>query len=290
MLPEITEKPPKPFLKWAGGKGQLLDKFASLYPSSFMGYHEPFVGSAAVYFHLSNLRLTRHQPLSVMRVYLADSNSELVNCYIVVRDNLRALLPLLETHKLQHSETYYYRVREQSPCELTDVERAARFIYLNKTCFNGLYRVNRNGQFNVPIGSYKNPSIYDAKVLERASTALRFATITVDEFHKVLDRAQRGDFVYFDPPYFPLTKTASFTSYTQDNFGEGKQRELSQVFRDLDNKGCSVMLSNSWTEFILDLYKDYKRIEVKASRAINSKGDGRGKVSELVVLNYEPAT
>jgi DNA adenine methylase len=283
----------RPFLKWAGGKSQLLDQFAPLYPRAFANYHEPFVGSAAVYFHLCGLKVSGHLSGSMRRVRLTDSNSELINCYRVVRDEVDALIKLLARHKHKHSHDYYYRVRSLSPASSTTqdpspVESAARFIYLNKTCYNGLYRVNRQGQFNVPMGSYKNPRIFDADDLRLAAQALEDVKLAVADFREVVHHARRGDLVYFDPPYHPLTKTASFTSYTENPFGEEQQRELAQVFRALDRKGCQVMLSNSWTPFILDLYRGFHCIEVQAARAINSQASGRGKIREVVVLNYDP--
>lgn len=281
-------EPPKPFLKWAGGKSQLLPVLTALYPPSFKGYHEPFLGSAAVYFHLYALKARGVLADGMTHVTLSDSNGELINCYQVVKDKLESLLPLLAEHKRKHSDQHYYAVREQLPAELTDIQRAARFIYVNKTCFNGLYRVNRRGQFNVPIGSYKNPGIFEAEALRRASHALQHAEIRVGDFHEVASRAKRGDFIYFDPPYHPLTKTANFTSYTQDTFGEDQQKELAEVYSALDRQGCDVMLSNSWTPFVLDLYKHFDCREVQAARAINSNRERRGKISELVVINYNP--
>ncbi len=273
----------RPFLKWAGGKGQLLDQFALLYPRSFENYHEPFMGSAAVYFHLCSSGLIKR----AKRARLTDSNVELVNCYRVVRDEVDALIELLAEHKRRHSREHYYQVRGQRPQALSPLEAAARFIYLNKTCYNGLYRVNRRGQFNVPMGSYKNPAILDAEELRRASCALRETEIAVADFREVVHHAKSGDLIYFDPPYHPLTKTANFTSYTEAPFGEEQQRELAQVFCQLDRQGCQVMLSNSWTPFILDLYRGFHLVEVRAARAINSKASGRGRISEVVVLNYD---
>jgi DNA adenine methylase len=285
---------PKPFLKWAGGKSQLLNQFTALYPKTFNGYHEPFVGSAAVYFHLYGLKASGRLEGALHPVRLTDSNDELINCYQVVRDptgtfsQLDALVAILGEHRRNHSSEHYYSVRALPPGELTKVARAARLIYLNKTCYNGLYRVNHRGQFNVPMGSYKNPRIFDADELACASQALQQVEIAVADFHEVVEQSRPGDLVYLDPPYFPLTPTASFTSYTENAFGESEQRELAQVFRDLDRKGCLVMLSNSWTPFILNLYQDYRCVEVQATRAINSKAERRGVISELVVLNYDP--
>lgn len=219
-------------------------------------------------------------------VRLADSNTELVNCYQVVRDDVPALMEKLTKHREQHQQDYYYQIRAQHVSELSPVERAARFIYLNKTCYNGLYRVNRAGQFNVPLGRYKNPAIFDEAVLQSASRALQGVDIVQADFRELLHWAQAGDFIYLDPPYAPLTKTANFTSYTAVTFGEREQTELAAVFHELHRRGCLLMLSNSWTETTLALYREFHCREVKASRAINSKASKRGPVSELLVTNY----
>lgn len=279
---------PKPFLKWAGGKTQLLAQLACLFPREFLGYHEPFVGSAAVYWHLYGLAIDDQLSYDGRRVRLTDANQELINCYQIVRDCPSELITQLAEHRRKHGETHYYQVRAQRPENLTAIQRAARFIYLNKTCYNGLYRVNRAGQFNVPIGSYKNPRIFDPEELNSASLALQGVTIEVADFHTVTSWAQCGDFVYFDPPYVPLTQTANFTSYTEAPFGEREQHDLADIFRVLDQKGCKVMLSNSWVPSNLDLYRGFNCIEVKANRAINSNAERRGKISELIVLNYDP--
>jgi DNA adenine methylase len=286
-LPSSTVRA-KPFLKWAGGKGQLLDQLTPLLPDKFGGYHEPFVGSGALFFRLLSLRTMGRIGSPMQRVHLTDSNEELVNCYAVIRDDVENLIRLLGHHKSQHGRPYYYHVRDQIPSSLNAVERAARIIYLNKTCFNGLYRVNRRGQFNVPMGSYKDPGIFEPDNLRAVSMALRPVKLDVSDYARVLQNARAGDFVYFDPPYYPLTRTASFTAYTQDTFGEKEQAQLADVFRKLHRKGCKVMLSNSWTQFILDLYHDFKWVKVSASRAINSKAEGRGKISEVVILSYDP--
>ncbi len=280
----------KPYLKWAGGKTQLLAQFAALYPREFAGYHEPFVGSAAVYLHLLDLQARGDIHTDWARVRLTDSNAELINCHHIVAHDLDTLIRRLAYHKRKHSHDYYYAVRAQNPDKLDAVHRAARLIYLNKTCFNGLYRVNRRGLFNVPIGSYKEPRIFDRADLAWASQALQCAEIALADFREVLSHARRGDFVYFDPPYHPVSKTASFTAYTGAAFGDAEQRALAQVFCDLDRKGCRVMLSNSWTPFVLELYHAFNVIEVKANRAINSQADKRGKISEVVVLNYANRT
>ncbi len=274
--------PARPFLKWAGGKSRLLSQLEPLFPKTFSGYHEPFVGSGAVYFRLRALRPGLH------RARLADSNAELINCYCMIRDRVDDVIVLLARHKKKHNTEHYYKIRAQSLERLDTVERAARFIYLNKTCYNGLYRVNSKGQFNVPMGRYKNPRIFDPEELHNASDALTEVDLAVSDFRDVVQRARRDDFVYLDPPYHPRTKTSNFTGYTQNAFGEKEQRDLAQLFRSLDNCGCQVMLSNSWTPLVLDLYDGFRLVEVKATRAINSNSEKRGKISELVVLNYDP--
>ncbi len=277
---------PKPFLKWAGGKTQLLAQFVPLYPREFNAYHEPFVGSGAVYFHLRSLKMNGTLNGSMSRAYLTDCNDELVNCYRVVQKDVDELIELLEKHKRKHSPDHYYKVRSQDPARLSDVKRAARLIYLNKTCFNGLYRVNRDGKFNVPMGRYHNPAILDEARLRVANQSLQTAHINYSSFKEVLNKAASGDFIYFDPPYHPLSKTSNFTSYTENNFGDHEQGELADAFRELDRKGCKVMLSNSSASFVWKLYEGFKRVRVKAARLINSKAQKRGKISELVILNY----
>ncbi len=284
-LPSLLPGTPKPFLKWAGGKTQLLAQFKSLYPIQFGNYFEPFVGSGAVFFHLYSLRAQQQIDAKFSCVRLSDTNAELINCYRIVRDDLRSLVELLTEHRRLHSHEHYYEVRSQSTERMSRVERAARLIYLNKTCYNGLYRVNRKGQFNVPMGSYKNPSIFDLEELAAASYALQEVDIEESRFDEVVRFARRGDFVYFDPPYHPLSATASFTSYTADGFGRDDQIRLSEVFKMLDGMGCFVMLSNSLTQETKSLYEGFSTQPVSATRAINSKADRRGKISELVILS-----
>jgi len=270
------------FVKWAGGKTQLLDQFKKFFPKKFNGYLEPFVGSGAVFFYIKR----KYNP---KRVIISDNNEDLINTYMVVRDNLEELIKLLKIHKRNHCKEYYYKIRETDVNELSDVEKAARFLYLNKTCYNGLYRVNSKGKFNVPFGRYKNPNIVNEKNLRKAHKLLQGVTIKLQSFEKVLEDAESGDFIYFDPPYYPLSKTANFTSYTRDVFLDDEQRKLAEVYRKLDERGCLLMLSNSDTEFIKNLYSyDGLKIHtVKARRAINSKADKRGAINELVILNYE---
>ena len=269
------------FLKWAGGKLQLIEQFENLFPLDFRNYYEPFIGSGAVFFYLkSKSRLNK--------VILSDTNEELINCFTVVRDKPSELIEVLLNHRKRHSKQYYYEVRDLESDRLDSVSRAARMIYLNKTCFNGLYRVNSKGEFNVPFGDYKNPSIFDRNTLYRASQMLQDADLRVMTFDKVLDFAGKDDFVYFDPPYIPLSKTSSFTRYSKSDFSVKEQNQLSVVFRALDSGGCFVMLSNSDHSLTRELYRDYDKniVVVRAKRKINSVGSKRGAINEIVVTNY----
>ena len=269
------------FLKWAGGKSQLIEQFENLFPPEFRNYYEPFIGSGAVFFYLkSKLRLNK--------VILSDSNEELINCFIVVRDKPSELIEVLLSHRKRHSKEYYYEVRRLESNRLDSVSKAARMIYLNKTCFNGLYRVNSKGQFNVPYGDYNNPSIFDRNTLIQASQMLQDVDLRVMTFDKVLDFAGKDDFVYFDPPYIPLSKTSSFTRYSKSEFSIKEQNQLSEVFRALDSRGCFVMLSNSDHSLTRELYRGYDKniVIVRAKRKINSVGSKRGPINEIVVTNY----
>ena len=285
--PRPAEAPPpsRPFIKWAGGKTQLLPQLDPLYPpaSRVSRYIEPFVGSGAVFFHV---RAT----LAPTAVVLADGNQGLIEAYTVVRDDVEALIRALRRHKARHSADHYYRVRAQSPGRLTRVARAARLIYLNKTCFNGLYRVNSRGEFNVPMGRYEDPPILDAENLRVASGALRGVELRAGHFRETLGYARRGDFIYFDPPYQPLSRTSFFTAYTDGAFKEPDQAELAAVYGELDARGCLVMLSNSDAPLIRELYRAYDIRPVRARRSINSRADRRGRIGEVVVINYRPGS
>jgi DNA adenine methylase len=274
---------PKPFLKWAGGKSQLLNEFRKYFPKEFNNYYEPFVGSGAVYWEIFKLREEGY--LNFKNAKISDNNYELINCYIIVRDFVEELIEQLRIHKKEHSKEYYYKIRAQKEHELDEIQRAARFIYLNKTCFNGLYRVNRNGEFNVPMGSYKNPQIFNVADLVSASIALKHVDIENANYRDVLKWAEKEDFIYFDPPYAPISTTANFTGYTAAPFSITEQVDLAKMFTELNNRGCKLMLSNSWLPLTLNLYKGFKQIELKAIRAINSNPQKRGKISELLVLS-----
>lgn len=215
---------------------------------------------------------------------MIDNNFELINCYLVIRDNLEALINDLKQHLNEAS--YYYRVRAADPEQMDAVSRASRFLFLNKTAFNGLWRVNRRGGHNVPFGRYKNPKIADEQNLRFVSAALKKAKIMAGDFSLVLDFAKSKDFVYFDPPYHPLSETAKFTGYTADSFGTGDQKRLADVFKMLDQRGCKVMLSNSDTELIRQLYEGFDIQTVLARRAINCCAERRGPINELVIRNY----
>jgi DNA adenine methylase len=272
----------RPFLKWVGGKQQLLHQFERFFPTKFRRYFEPFLGGGAVFFHLWSTGRTPP------RVFLFDNNPELINAYVTVRDEVDELVDRLKRHQRLHSKSYYYKIRnlDRESGSLSDVERAARTVYLNRTCYNGLFRVNSKGQFNVPIGSYASPQILLEPVIRGASAALQGVTVELRDFNSISSLGQRGDFFYFDPPYDPLTKTASFTSYTADDFGENEQRALANVVGDLSEKGAYVMLSNSKTPLVLELYEEFRIETVQARRAVNSDSAGRGCIEEVVVLNY----
>ena len=268
--------PPRPFVKWVGGKRQLLDILHDAAPGEFGRYYEPFIGGGAFLF--SQL------PDSAT---ISDANPELINCYQVIHNDVEALIRSLRTHK--NEEEHFYAVRAKKLSNMTAVQRASRFIFLNKTCFNGLYRENKSGQFNSPFGRYKNPKIVDTENLRAISEYLNTYDVEIKHsgYQFVLDKALPGDYVYFDPPYVPMTKTANFASYVKGGFGLQDQVELAHTFAELDKKGVKVMLSNSNTPIIHDLYKGFNIKIVYASRAINCKGGKRGKeANEVLVTNY----
>jgi DNA adenine methylase len=272
----------RPFVKWAGGKSQLLPQFRALFPEQkkIHRYVEPFLGSGAVFFNVQALLRPAH-------ALLWDTNAELIDTFLAVRDEVDDLIEALRRHREQHSESHYYEVRAQTP--QSRAERAARLIYLNKTGFNGLYRVNSRGLFNVPFGHRVNPTILNEAVLRAANVALKNTELLARDFRDLASVARKGDFIYFDPPYHPRSKTSSFTSYTIGSFGEKDQRDLADLYAKLDQRGCLLMLSNSDTPLIRELYADFRIRCVSARRMINSDGKKRGPISEVVVLNYHPA-
>ena len=282
-IAKLLEEKPKPFVKWVGGKRQLLKQFRDLglYPPENFDpitntFFEPFVGGGAVFFDL--LPET---------AYLSDLNNELVVTYNVIKNDVENLIISLKKHKLD--KEYFLKIRAQNPEKLSDLNIASRFIYLNRTCFNGMYRVNSKGGFNVPFGKYTNPLICDEVNLRKASKALKNVEIKKQDYKEVLKKAKKGDFIYFDPPYYPVSKTASFTSYTSESFLDKEQIELRDTFVELHKRGCFVMLSNSDTQFINKIYSEPKGLritKVQAGRAINSDASKRGKITEVLVTNY----
>jgi len=268
-----------PFLKWAGGKGRLLKQYGPYFPprNEIRHYYEPFIGGAAFFFHI--------QPQAAT---LSDINKKLVDVYQIVQQNVELLIPLLKEHK--NEKEYFYRVRSLNPADLSPLEQAARLIFLNKTCYNGLYRENRGGRFNVPFGRYKNPKICDEQRLRTASAVLQGINLQEAEFDQAVSNAKPGDFIYLDPPYAPISATSNFTSYNRYNFLAADQRRLADTVHDLTARGCSVMLSNSSAPLVYELYGDrgYHLIKVNSRRNINSNADRRGLVTELLILNYDP--
>jgi DNA adenine methylase len=297
----------RPFLKWAGGKRQLLPQIRRFYPEQFGAYYEPFVGSGAVFFDLYNRGL-----LAGRKAVLIDNNADLVGCYLMVRDQagtvVRHLTKLAQDYQ-QNPKAHYYTVRDRRfnperrrvyngdgpKGALYTPALAAKLIYLNRTGFNGLFRLNSQGQFNVPLGRYTNPQICDRENLERVAAALAEtrAELFQAPFETVLGRAEPGDFVYFDPPYAPLSRTALFTSYTADGFSATDQRRLQLVTIELARRGCWVLLSNSTAPEIAELYDGNREVEaaglrayrVPARRAINSDAAGRGEILEYLISN-----
>jgi len=269
----------KPVLKWAGGKRQLLEPILSFveqeFPERIRTFYEPFVGGAAVFFELS--RRNKFE-----RARLSDMNEDLIRVYSELRDNAHEVIRELEKLcALGHGEDVYYKVREKKPVK--DAARAARLIYLNRTGYNGLYRVNRSGGFNVPYGRYKNPRILDESRLLAAAEALQNVELLVEDFQQSCKAARSGDFVYFDPPYMPVSKTASFAEYHSEAFALAEHERLAKTFARLAKKGVSVLLSNSDTPETRALYAEFETKTVFAKRAINSDATRRGAVSELLV-------
>jgi DNA adenine methylase len=270
----------RPFLKWAGGKRQLLPELIKHLPQHYGTYYEPFLGGGALFLALQRTRAV-----------VNDKNAELINCYEVVRDAVEELIAALSQHR--NEEAYYYEVRDWDKlpdfASRSAIERAARIIFLNKTCYNGLFRVNSQGQFNVPFGRYAAPTIVDAAVLRAVSKYLRSEGIRILnlDFCEATREAKRGDFIYFDPPYDPVSDTASFTGYDVNGFGRDEQIRLKELVDQLTKRGCTVLLSNAATDFITELYRGYRQVRVAAARAINSNGQKRGKVDEILVMNYD---
>lgn len=273
----------KPFVKWAGGKRQIVDKLLMYAPDEFNTYYEPFVGGGALLFELSP-----------KKAVINDSNKELINVYNVLRneEKFKKMCSILNTYEKNNSEEFYYELRNKdrnksSFDRLSDYKRAGRTIYLNKACFNGLYRVNSKNEFNVPFGKKTKVNTYDIGNLITVSNYLTMNDIKIlnVDFEDSVKDAQKGDFIYFDPPYD--SETSIFNSYTEAGFGKEEQRRLAKVYKELSNKGCYVMLSNNNTTLIKELYKDFNIHIIEAKRSINSNGKKRGKVEEVIITNYK---
>ena len=281
---QIAVSEPKPFVKWVGGKRQLMQDLENNFPKQFTTYHEPFLGGGAVMFNL----LTKKSQLSCN---VSDFNSDLILAYVTIRDKLEKLIESLENHSKNYhknSTEYYYQVRKQEPKQ--QIEKVSRLLFLNKTCFNGLYRVNKKGQFNVPLGRYTNPNIVNKENLTAVSKILQSKKIKIScrDFEAVLGDAKKGDLVYFDPPYQPVSSTANFTSYTHRDFTEDDLERLAKLADQLHSKGCYVLLSNSNSKTVKDFFskKYWKISSINVNRAINSNAQKRTGHKEIIIKNY----
>ena len=272
----------QPFTKWTGGKRQLLGELRSYMPETYGRYFEPFVGGGALFFDLAP-----------EKAVINDFNEELINAYRQIKNNPAELINLLIKHKENNSKDYYLELRSADRdgriSRMTGVERAARILYMLRVDFNGLYRVNSKNQFNVPYGRYKNPKIVDVDLLYQISEYLNENDIEIlqTDFAEAIKDAQTGDFVYFDPPYIPLNETSSFTSYTHEGFSYEEQVRLRDTFKELTERGVYAMLSNSSNPLVEELYKDFNIYFVEAQRTNGAKSSSRGKISEIIVTNYD---
>lgn len=270
--------PAQPLVKWVGGKRKLAPKLLSLFPRTIGTYYEPFTGGGAVFFALA-----AETPHRFDSVVLNDWNFELADMYRVVRDTPNRLIVALR--EMVNTPEFFAQMRAKSPKDLKPVDRVARLIYLNKTCFNGLFRMNKAGQFNAPFGKYENPNICDEENIHACHVVLNGkVTVRNGDFSDAVTDAKPGDCVYFDPPYVPLTPTSNFTSYTSDGFGLKDQQRLALLVRQLAERGVHAYVSNSDTPLVRELYQGFELVEVQMKRNINSKGDGRGAVGELIVV------
>ena len=281
-IKEIKEVTLQPFTKWTGGKRQLLPVIRELMPKTYNRYFEPFVGGGALFFDLA--------PKDAV---INDFNAELINCYQQIKDNPQELIEILKVHQEYNSKEYYLDLRSADRDEridmMSEVQRAARILYMLRVDFNGLYRVNSKNQFNVPYGRYKNPKIVDENLISAISTYMNNNQIEIKkgDFEKAVLDVQTGDFVYFDPPYIPLSETSAFTSYTHEGFSYDDQVRLRDTFKTLSDAGAYVMLSNSSSFLVEELYRDFNIHHVEAIRTNGAKSSSRGKISEIIVTNYE---
>lgn len=281
---QVLLSTPKPFVKWAGGKRQLIPDLTKHLPQKFDTYFEPFLGGGALLFHL----LYKKPDL---KCQVSDLNSDLILSYVTIRDKINEVIKSLQNHSEKYfkdSKSYYYSVRESSP--KSQIEKVSRLLFLNKTCFNGLYRVNSKGKFNVPLGRYTNPNIVNKDNLFAVNQVLRSENISIKcrDFSSIIHDVKKGDFIYFDPPYQPVSKTANFTSYTNKDFTYQDLKRLAKLSEKLDSKGCMVMLSNSNSEKVQELFPSSKWDveEIEVNRAINSDSNNRTGHSELLIKNY----
>jgi DNA adenine methylase len=281
---QLISVAPKPFVKWAGGKRQLLPVITSHIPNKFERYFEPFLGGGAVFFSLVPKERKS-------KWFVSDLNYDLMLSYMTIRDKVKELVSSLENHAQSYSKNqsvYYYKIREANP--KGDIDRVSRLIFLNKTCFNGLYRVNSKGKFNVPVGRYVNPNIVNKENLFEVSKVLQSKDISIkcQDFEDALKGVGHGDFVYLDPPYQPVSSTASFTSYTDSDFDFSDQKRLFTKFKSLDKKGVKILLSNSKSDEIIELFKEFSDgiIPINANRFINSVSQKRTGHTELLIKNY----
>ena len=281
---QITQTTPKPFVKWAGGKRQLLPIIEQNLPEKFDTYFEPFLGGGALLFHL----LTRKEGITYS---VSDLNSDLVLAYTTIRDRIDNLIQSLKNHEKNYqknSKEYYYNIRDSTP--RSEIEKTSRLLFLNRTCFNGLYRVNSSGKFNVPLGRYTNPNIVNEENLRSVSSILQSNKVSIKcrDFESILNDAKKGDLVYFDPPYQPVSDTANFTSYTNRDFTFDDLSRLSELCHKLDEKGCKVLLSNSDSKVVSKMFsqKTWKISKINANRSINSNSKKRTGHFELLIKNY----
>ncbi|HGR6665270.1 TPA: DNA adenine methylase [Streptococcus pneumoniae] len=281
-IKEIKKVTLQPFTKWTGGKRQLLPVIRELIPKTYNRYFEPFVGGGALFFDLA--------PKDAV---INDFNAELINCYQQIKDNPQELIEILKVHQEYNSKEYYLDLRSADRDEridmMSEVQRAARILYMLRVNFNGLYRVNSKNQFNVPYGRYKNPKIVDEELISAISVYINNnqLEIKVGDFERAIVDVRTGDFVYFDPPYIPLSETSAFTSYTHEGFSFADQVRLRDAFKRLSDTGAYVMLSNSSSALVEELYKDFNIHYVEATRTNGAKSSSRGKISEIIVTNYE---
>jgi DNA adenine methylase len=277
-----------PFIKWAGGKSRLITQIKYFLPNHFNNYFEPFVGSGALFFYLINVGKVNKNS----SIQLSDINVELINAYRVIKCSLTELINQLKQNEkeyLNDPQHFYYKLRNEN-IEFNSIKKAARFITLNKTCYNGLYRVNKKGLFNVPFGRYNNPKICDIENLTKVNKILNSINTDIEnyDYQNIITKVKEDDFIYIDPPYHPLNKTSNFTNYTVFGFDTNQQKRLANFFNELDKRKCKIILSNSDTIFIRDLYSQFKEniIPLKALRSINSNSEKRKNHDELIIKNF----